>query len=135
MNDEQAWKHFERLADPELSSEERASLTAAIEKDPKLAARFEAFQAMNGWPEVEPLSANSRARAHLIEELDRTRDKELVAVNIGRLFPVFFGGSVAAALILALMNLQQFDDLSAGTWEALFGIPSETIETALVSQL
>ncbi|MDQ8181272.1 hypothetical protein [Pelagicoccus sp. SDUM812005] len=135
MNDEQAWKQFERLADPELPAGERAALESEIEGDPKLLARYEAFLALSAWPQVEPALEGEAARARLFDELARDREEELVAVNLGKLFPVFLGSAVAAALVLGLLNILQFETLSGDMWEALFGLPAETIESTIVSQL
>ncbi|MBD5780918.1 hypothetical protein IEN85_15570 [Pelagicoccus sp. NFK12] len=135
MNDEQAWKQFERLAAPDLSERERAELEAEIEKNPKLAKRLQAFRAMNAWAQMEPPVAEVEARERLFSELDRDRESQMVEAGLGKLFPVFMGGAVAAVLVLGALNVWQFDALSGDLWEALFGLPSETIETAIVSQL
>lgn len=135
MNDEQAWKYFERLADPDLRADQRVRMEQEIAADPLLSARFEAFQAMCSWSQIEPVAASNEGRVRLMEMLQKDREEELVAVSLGKLFPVFMGGAVAAALLLGFMNVQLFGDLAGGTWEALFGMPAETIETVIASQL
>lgn len=135
MKSNEEWPLFERLADPALPDGERRRLEGLIAADPDSQMRYEAFCLLGEWPTLEQMPDSSAARGRLLERISAERESDVTDRELGRLFPAFFGGAVAAALILAAVNFWHFESLSGGTLEALFGLPDETVETAIVSQL
>lgn len=135
MNDQEIWTLFERLADEGLSAEDRTRLEAQVAGDPELSARFEAFRTLSDWPQLERLPNEVAARNRVYQSFVQDRDEGLVSLDLSKLFPIFFGGAVAAALVLGVLNFWQFCELAGGTFEAAFGMPAESIETVIVSQL
>lgn len=135
MNDTEAWILFERLADSGLPMDERRRLEAQVAAAPELTARLEAFRSMSEWPLLEKSQAEEAVCSRALQSLSADLESRLLAFDLGRLFPLFFGGAVAAALVLGLVNFWQFYEFADGTWDALFGLPAESIETALLGQL
>lgn len=135
MKTNEEWSLFERLADSSVQGEERRQLETQLALDPELAKRYEVFSLMSEWPSLDVIPDSADARLRLLGRLAEDRERGLPDRELGRMFPIFFGGALAAVLVLAAMNFWQFDELSGGTLEALFGLPSETVESAIVSQL
>lgn len=135
MKDNEEWHLFERLADPELPEAQRQRLESQIAADPRLQARFAAFRVLSDWPllerDPECSAASDTVLARLVEEdAGRVAEREL-----GRLFPVFISGALAAALALAMINFWEFGATSDDALDALFGMPEVSVETVIVSQL
>lgn len=135
MNTNEEWLLFERLADPEVSVEERVRLEGLIAASPESLKRYRAFQSMAEWQNLEPVPDSTAARSRLFATLAKGSEAEVTERELGRLFPMFFGGALAAVLVVALLNIWQFDDISGDAWGALFGIPAESVEIVIVSQL
>lgn len=135
MKTNEEWPLFERLADPALLDGERRRLEDLIAADPGSQRRYEAFRLLREWPTLDQMPDSSAARGRLFEKVSAQRESDVTDRELGRLFPVFFGGAVAAALVLAAVNFWHFESLAGGTLEALFGLPDATMESAIVSQL
>ena len=135
MKENEEWKLFERLADPDLPAAERLHLEHQLAADREAQIRYEAFCLLKDWPRLEPAAESAAARRRLLERIQDERTAEVADQELGRLFPLFMGGALAAALALALFNFWEFGELAGGTVEAFFGMPRESVESVFVSQL
>ncbi len=135
MKTPEIWRLLERLADPDLPREERERLEAFVEADPELRARDAAFKALRSWPEVEPAPPSAGMQRRLFERLRRERELAATDREVGRLFPVFAGLAAAAALAIGIVNFQQFGGVANGSLDAMFGLPAQTVENELLTQL
>tara|TARA_B110000037_G_scaffold176072_1_gene200891 strand:- start:422 stop:829 length:408 start_codon:yes stop_codon:yes gene_type:complete len=135
MNSKEECLLFERLSDLELPLEERMDLERLIATEPELSERYATYRLLEEWAELESQTCAVGARSEIYESLLKEKESDLADRELGRLFPIFLGGALAASLVVALLNFWQFSDTSAGSVEALFGIPAESMETIIVSQL
>ncbi|MBK1878703.1 hypothetical protein [Pelagicoccus mobilis] len=135
MKENEEWQLFERLTDPDLPEEEKLRLEREIASDPEVQARYEAFCILQDWPTLENQESSAAARERLLARIAEEQEDAVTDRELGRLFPIFISGALAAALALAMVNFWEFGDTSEGTLDALFGMPEESEESVIVSQL
>jgi len=135
MKENEEWQLFERLADPDLPEEEKLRLQREVAADPEAQTRYEAFCLLQNWRAFEARPEDAAARDRLLARVEQERAGDVTDRELGRLFPAFIGGALAAALALAMVNFWAFGDSAGGAIDAFFGMPHESEESVIVSQL
>jgi ferric-dicitrate binding protein FerR (iron transport regulator) len=128
-----SWNLFERLADPATSPAQRRELESLLARDPRLREGWETFQLLQDWADLE--AAAAPAAGLRFERLEAAFEEAAMDEEMVRWFPWVAVTALAAALILAAINLGTDQQLAAGPLEALFGLPQPSLEETLLADL
>ena len=135
MKPSESWKLLEKLLDPQLSPEERAALEAAAQNDPALSERAAVLQHLRDWRRWEPRRDTTLAQERVAARYRWAREGEATDREVTRLFPVFAGLALAAAIVVAVFNFHAFEEASGDSLDAVLGLPANTADNQLIAQL
>ena len=132
MKSNQNWSILEKLASPGTTAGERIRLLRIVESDPWLLDQWKAFRYLQKWPEFEQTTSAADSEALVMEKI---REEASLDTGIKRNFPWVAAVALAASVVLVFINIGQKEDSSDITLDDVFGLPTPTIENALLANL
>lgn len=135
MDKNERWKLLEELADPGTSLERKAVIEAEIEEDPLLREQLATFQVLQEWPGLDAADrpfVNSRA---VMDQILMEKSGAAIDLEIKKAFPWVAAAALAAAVVLAYINLETMAGNADTTLDAVFGLSMPTLEDTLLTDL
>ena len=132
MKNNQNWSILEKLASPSTTAEERIRLLQVVESDLVLLNQWKAFRVLQRWPELEQTTSAADSEALVMAKI---HEEASLDTGIKRNFPWVAAIALAASIVLVFINIGQTDDTSEITLDDVFGLPTPTIENALLANL
>ncbi len=135
MDKNDSWNLFEELSDPGISLERKAALEAQLNEDPVLRDRLSTFRILQQWPGLDAADrpfVNSRA---VMDQILLEKSGNAVDLEIKRTFPWVAAAALAAAVVLAVINIETMGNNAESTLDAVFGLSIPTLEDSLLTDL
>ena len=134
-NDPHTWLLLDRLADPSTPAVERDRILSQLQGDPALAGLLHTWRVLKQWPELERSARSSTLSPEQLARLDHELAAEILDREITRAFPWVAAAALAAAVLLAWLNLGNMRETYRNPIDALFGLPQPTLEDSFLVNL
>jgi len=135
MHKQNTWELLERLADPVVKPEEQRQLEQQIKKDPNLQDILQTFRILQTWPAVEKATLAEPYPQVLINRLEHEWELEAVDRELGRVFPFVAAASLAAAVIIGIINFGAMREFANDPIDALLGLPQHSLDDIILAEL
>lgn len=135
MDKNECWKLLEELSDPGISLERRTAIEAQLNEDTVLRDRLATFRILQEWPELDAADrpfVNSRA---VMDKILMEKSGAAIDIEIKKVFPWVAAAALAAAVVLAFINIETMADNADTTLDAVFGLSIPTLEDTLLTDL
>ena len=135
MHKPDTWELLERLADPATTPEEQDKLESELKMDPHLQEIMETFRILQSWPALEKAALDAQHPQVVFDRLQHEWELEAVDRELGRVFPFVAAASLAAAVILGILNIGAMRNFSNDTFDALLGLPQHSLDDIFLAEL
>ena len=127
------WEMLETLSHPETTPDERTILEQQLKKDPRLKEILATFRVLQSWPYCEVAAREDRDPRVILQRLEDEWEAEARDRELGRIFPWVAAASLAAAIVLGLLNIGAMSETTSGPIDALLGLPQASIDNLFLA--
>ena len=135
MHKPDTWTLLERLCDPSVSPEEKRKLETQLIGDYRLQEHLKTFRILQQWPDLESENRVMESSQAVLGRLEAEWELEAVDRELGRVFPFVAATSLAAAIIIGIINIGAMREFSNDTFDALLGLPQNSIDDIILAEL